>query len=354
MRGYMAVLLVAHAAVMTAAEPPTTLTVGGSIASSVPEVTASGAVWQVYAVTNSNLRVSGSVGAFGSDVWTGDIGTQSGITPQPGSDRVCLFSMESGSGTLIHTGYYAVVNQRLTGDDPALFSNMTLRPIPVPNVSADAAAYLNWNSAVQDSGDGGFTNIVGYNVFRSSNGVNFTKITPSKITQTQYTDWIPNDAEYYYAIGLVYRGSSVVTSSVLSANSVRVFKDSNSDGMPDYFCIAAGLDPEASDFDNGLSGDPNHTGMSNYQRWIAGTFPPNSDTCFLAKDVDVVTTNIVVRWDGVAGRSYTVDRLSNLCSNNWETCYGPVFCQTNQPMSYADILGASVTQQFYRINVWKE
>jgi hypothetical protein len=145
-----------------------------------------------------------------------------------------------------------------------------------------------------------------------------------------------------------------VTSAVLSANSTRVFKDSNSDGLPDYFSIAAGLDPAGTNYDDGPLGDPTHTGMSNYDRWIAGTFPPNPDSRFVAKGVDSIGTNLVIRWDGVAGRSYTVNRISNLFSNDWQGVYGPVSCFSNQPMSCADSLGVPATQRFYRVGVRKD
>lgn len=112
------------------AEPPSTLTAGGSLTSAVSGVAANGAVWRVYAVTGSGVQATGSAGAYATNVWAGDIVTLWGVLPPVGTEFLCVFSKEAGNGTLTHTGYCAVVNHVLTGDDPVEFSAAALRSIP--------------------------------------------------------------------------------------------------------------------------------------------------------------------------------------------------------------------------------
>jgi uncharacterized repeat protein (TIGR03803 family) len=154
-----------------------------------------------------------------ASVWDADIGAELCVLPSVGSEQICVLSQEANGGTIGHTGYYAVMNHTLTGNDPAVFSNMTIRPIPIPSATWDTQAHLSWTAAIQDPGEGGATNIIGYNVFRSPDGINFSMVNTAVVVQTSYNDPIPNDQNsYYYAIGLVYRGTPPVNSIALSGN----------------------------------------------------------------------------------------------------------------------------------------
>ena len=77
-----------------------------------------------------------------SNVWADEVGSQWTSLPAVGSERICLISQELNTGTLGHTGYYAVMNHVITGDDPVEFNNMTLRPLPVPAVTSAVLAQL--------------------------------------------------------------------------------------------------------------------------------------------------------------------------------------------------------------------
>ena len=52
--------------------------------------------------------------------------------------------------------------------------------------------------------------------------------------------------------------------------------------------------------------------MSNWQEWIAGTVPTDPTSYLRLLNPTVTATNVLVRWPGVAGRSYFVQRGTNL------------------------------------------
>ncbi len=334
------------------AEPPETLAVGGTVQQAADGTSPSGAVWRAYADGASAEQVDGTVSATLPGLWTGDIGAKvSGLGV--GTDCVAVVSREIRAGTTGHTGYYAVVNHVLTGDDPAEFPEMTLRQVPVPAVASAALAHLTWEAAVEDPGEAGKTNVMGYTVSRSADGISFALVSTSLVTDTQFDDAIPNDAEYYYALGLVFRGNPPVTGAVLSANSIRTFKDTDSDALPDYFELANGLDETSGDGTNGPAGDADGDTMSNMEEWIAGTLANDRDSYFFVKSVAPDGVGFVIAWDAVAGRRYSLYRSSNLASNMWSRIFGPTYCPADQPMQHSDSLGGT-DPYFYRIKVSKD
>jgi hypothetical protein len=346
-----AALLLAAVANLCAA-PPQTLTVGGAIQASADGTSPGGAVWQVYGVSESGKQLDGTVGVAAPGLWLGDFGSKSDALVV-GMDCLVVVSKTIGDGALGRTGYYAVVNHTLAGNDPAEFPEMTLRPIPVPDATADTHARLIWNAAVEDAGEGGETNILGYTVHRSLDGQNFTVASDSIVTDTQYDDDIPNDGEYVYAIGLVYRGDPPVTGAVLSARSPRVFKDSDGDGLPDYFKIANDLQIGSGDPADGPDGDPDNDGMTNYEHWISGTRANDKDSYFAVESVVPDGDGFTIQWDGVAERWYSVYRSSQLASNDWTRIYGPTYCPANQAMEHTDSPEVSAPH-FYRLKVSRD
>jgi hypothetical protein len=78
------------------------------------------------------------------------------------------------------------------------------------------------------------------------------------------------------------RAQSRSSSSLPFVNSVR--RDSNGNGLPDYWMVEHGLDPDiplndlASDDLHGPNGDPDGDGLTNLQEYLAGSSPvrPNS------------------------------------------------------------------------------
>jgi hypothetical protein len=268
-----------------------------------------------------------------SNVWVADVGRLPGSGV--GKEYTLIAEKELGHGTLFRTGYYAVVNQTIGSRDPAVFGDTVMRPIPPPAVTSDAMAYLTWPLAVEDPGSPQVTNVVGFTLYRSSNGISFEAVAGLPAT-TNTADAIPYDAEYYYALGLVYRGSPSVTGAFISANSARVFKDTDSDGLPDYFELANDLDIASGSGTNGPVGDADGDTMSNFEEWIAGTMANSAASYLFAKQVLSSGSNMVVTWDAVAGRSYLLFRNSDLRSPTWTGIHGPTSCLSNQVMQHVD------------------
>jgi hypothetical protein len=216
-----------------AQQQPVSLTAGGQVTNALSAV-----AWGVYAKTNASIMATGSTEVLTLGIWAGDIGGQLDTSHPVGSERICVLSRETNGRTLGHASYYAVMNHVLTADDPAVSTGMTLRAIPVPAVVSGQPAHLNWPVAVEDPGEAGATNIIGYNVFRSTDGISFSMINTAIVTQLAFDDPIPNDRGHYYALGLVYRGSPPVPSAALSANSAKtVIVDSDSDSVPDWWML---------------------------------------------------------------------------------------------------------------------
>jgi hypothetical protein len=334
------------------AAPPETLTVGGVIQQAPDGTSPTGAVWRVYTAHDSETQLNGVVDVAVPGLWTGDMGSKA-ASIGVGTDCLVVMEYTANPVTTAPTGYYAVVNHILTGSDPAEFPPMTLRAIPVPNATADTHARLTWNAAVEDASEGGETNILGYTVHRSLDGQHFTLASDSVVTDTQYDDDIPNDGEYVYAIGLVYRGDPPVTGAVLSARSPRVFKDSDGDGLPDYFKIANDLQIGSGDPADGPDGDPDNDGMTNYEHWISGTRANDKDSYFAVESVVPDGDGFTIQWDGVAERWYSVYRSSQLASNDWTRIYGPTYCPANQAMEHTDSPEVSAPH-FYRLKVSRD
>jgi subtilisin family serine protease len=122
--------------------------------------------------------------------------------------------------------------------------------------------------------------------------------------------------------------------------------DTDGNGLPDwweleYFGHLTGTDPNA---------DPDHDGMSNLAEWIAGTNPTNPASCLRASVVSANSNGAVVNWSSVAGKTYWLERSTNLQSGFNSTvatnitATAPTNIQTD-----AAILPGNV--RFYRVGV---
>jgi len=158
-------------------------------------------------------------------IWLSNAGNFS--TPESkGDPDIAVIDWQANSGTVKHKGYYAIINDTIW--DPAVhsvqqFSDCVLRSIPVPDtITTVGQIELIWNTPVEDPGVPDTANIIGYNVYRGHNGIDFpVRLNSGIVTDTFYTDNISvGDSVYYYAIKLVYRGiPDTIQSRCFSANS---------------------------------------------------------------------------------------------------------------------------------------
>ncbi|MBU1693669.1 MAG: DUF4832 domain-containing protein [Verrucomicrobia bacterium] len=87
--------------------------------------------------------------------------------------------------------------------------------------------------------------------------------------------------------------------------------DSNGDGVPDLWYLTYGLDP-TNPVVGTLDGDED--GFTNRDEWRAGTHPTNGQSylCVAGIASPDGESNIALRWVGVSGVLYNVERLTNL------------------------------------------
>ncbi|MFO1460558.1 MAG: lamin tail domain-containing protein [Verrucomicrobiota bacterium] len=89
--------------------------------------------------------------------------------------------------------------------------------------------------------------------------------------------------------------------------------DSDSDGMPDDWETAHGLDPRTDD--SGL--DPDQDGFSNLDEFLAGTDPKNAASSLAVEAFASDNGTVSIRFQAVAGRTYTVQRRKSLTAEEW-------------------------------------
>lgn len=161
-----------------------------------------------YILNKDNIQTPEAIGYGGSPartlVFSGAL-ENSIPTLNNGDMAVNLVEKENNGGTIAHRGFYSVTNEAIISGESYEAPVPDLRAIPRPFVtSAGGIINISWNPAVDD----GHNNIIGYNLYRSTNGIAFTKVNSSKITGTATTDaGVTEGFTYYYALTILFRGT---------------------------------------------------------------------------------------------------------------------------------------------------
>jgi hypothetical protein len=100
----------------------------------------------------------------------------------------------------------------------------------------------------------------------------------------------------------------------LLITSERSFADSDSDGIPDDWEIAHGLDP--TDARDAVTDRDGHR-LWNFQEYLAGTDPRNSTSVLRISKVTVGQMGARITFNSAMGRNYEVQRTRNLPSAPW-------------------------------------
>lgn len=125
--------------------------------------------------------------------------------------------------------------------------------------------------------------------------------------------------------------------------------DSNADGIPDVWDLEHGLSPYAPDV---AALDSDQDGTSNYAEYRAGTDPNNAASLF---ELGVETTNaesvagVILRWDSVANRVYSVWRATDLLDGFREV--GAHIPATPPVNEFEDSSATNAGPYFYRLQV---
>lgn len=123
--------------------------------------------------------------------------------------------------------------------------------------------------------------------------------------------------------------------------------DTDGNGMPDwwefeYFGHLTGTDPNA---------DPDHDGLNNLAEWIAGTNPTNAASSLRLRLVSATNANnVVVSWSSVAGKTYWLERSTNL-PTGFNSIVATNITATAPSNTQADTVFLPGNTRFYRVGV---
>ncbi len=261
-----------------------------------------------------------------------------------GDTMFVIVDREINSGTASHAGYYAVMNDTLLIDVSSQTMNTaTMRPIPVPVASPEGpnSIRIRWPKPAYDAGRPNLNPIIGYRIYRSTDGVNFVPVgSTTSYNDTTYLDsGLPNGT-YYYAIKLRYLGSAlskegepkavVIESQYLSANSNNVplaVSFANMTALVDRNDVTLKWRTESEQNSYQWLVERSDDGGESYN--VIGTVP--------ARGNSNVPTDYEYRDNNLAGGKVFLYRLGEQDQSGEVTYYGPISVGplAGRPTAYA-------------------
>lgn len=118
--------------------------------------------------------------------------------------------------------------------------------------------------------------------------------------------------------------------------------DLDDDGLPDAWEIANGLDPNSG---SDASGDLDKDGFSNRDEYIAGT-DPRSGTSFFRAAVSGISGGVVLTWNSVPGKTYTV-----LATQDLSQPFQPIGTVTAGNGSQSSYTTSTTAGRFFKLSV---
>jgi hypothetical protein len=124
--------------------------------------------------------------------------------------------------------------------------------------------------------------------------------------------------------------------------------DTDGDGMPDWWEIAHGLNPnDPSDANR----DDDGTGFTNLQEYLAGTDPANPASCLHVTSSVITGNDVQVSFTSVLDKNYLLESTTSLQSPNWSTVTQNV-AGTGSIISITDAAAATnFPARFYRVRL---
>ena len=122
--------------------------------------------------------------------------------------------------------------------------------------------------------------------------------------------------------------------------------DTDRDGIPDWWEIANGFEPDnLADANLDTDGD----GLSNRQEYLTGTDPRDSGSRFMVEAVRLDGAVIQIEFDAAADRSYLVQERNAMGQGEWSTVAEVPAASTKQPVQIELNLPPASLAGFYRI-----
>jgi len=141
---------------------------------------------------------------------------------------------------------------------------------------------------------------------------------------------------------LVVSNVAAIGQGVAVTFNLTLLADSDSDGIPDVWETAFGLNPtNAVDRNLDTDGDD----MSNWGEYIAGT-DPTDPLSYLAVNLAAEPASAVVSFGAISNRTYTVQYTDNLGSGTWSRLADVLALPNNRVESFPD--PTYTTNRFYR------
>jgi hypothetical protein len=96
--------------------------------------------------------------------------------------------------------------------------------------------------------------------------------------------------------------------------------DSDADGLPDGWEIAAGLNPFSAAGDDGPEGDPDRDGVTNMQEFLSGTLPNDPASGLRLRLQRAPDGRVSLRFAAAPARAYSLYACDSLAAGSWRAC----------------------------------
>jgi len=126
-------------------------------------------------------------------------------------------------------------------------------------------------------------------------------------------------------------------------------RDTNGDGLPDWWKLTHGLSPVSDQGSDGPDGDPDGDGFANRQEFIAGTDPRDPDSYLRFTAVVRTQNGLQLEFLAVAGRRYHVLYRDALDGGSWQELANLPAQTDTRTLSLEDLTAHGGLSRFYRI-----
>jgi hypothetical protein len=134
-----------------------------------------------------------------------------------------------------------------------------------------------------------------------------------------------------------------------SNSSNPAVSDRDSDGLPDAWELAHGLDQNTGRGVYGPAGDPDQDGLDNGQEYLAGTDPRDASSKLQFTAVHMAADGLHLVFTAVAGKTYAVEFCDSLAKGAWQKLTEISARQSPGAQEIVDRDAAKASTRFYRL-----